>query len=97
MIDKDTIYNLIVCKDKVKEISILEDKLVFDKNMMRAGYILDVISVAIYINRVVDLNFPGAVMAALGSTVGRSMEIIGDYYTFEHGFKKLVLTKNKKD
>lgn len=96
MIDKNTIYNLLVCEDKVKELSKLEDKLEFDKNMIKAGYILDVASIGIYVNQLLDLNFQGVVMAAIGSSIGKTMEVIGNYYYFEHGFKKLVLTKKEK-
>ena len=94
--NKKTIYNLIVCEDKVKELTKVNNKLEFDKHLVISGTILDFTSTLFYFYNVLNLNIDGIFASMFSSSLGRTMRTIGIYDYNENSFKKLVL-QNKKD
>ena len=94
--NKKTIYNLLVCEDKMKELAKIDRHLEFDKHLIISGYILDVTSNIFYLYNLFSQNFNGALVSALSVSTGKTMQTIGFYSLQENTFKKLIL-QNKKD
>ena len=95
--NKKTIYNLIVCEDKVKELSKVNSKLEFDKHLIISSTILDVSSSLLYFYNLFNLNIDGMFTSMLGNCTARCMQTIGMIDYSENTFKKLILTNIKKD
>ncbi len=94
--NKKTIYNLIVCEDKMKELAKVNSKLEFDKHLIISGYILDITSQIFYLHNLFHLNLNGVIASSLSITTGRTMQVLGLYNYQENTFKKMIL-QNKKD
>lgn len=95
--NKKTIYNLIVCEDKVKELTKVEGILEFDKHLIISGHILDVTSNIFYLYSLLNFNYDGVIASIIGNGAGKVMKSIGIYSYNENAFKKLILTNIKKD